>query len=626
MVLTVCIFVSCYVYAAQCGLRLAHQKIIIAGLLTCAQIILTEMLLGLAGWLSLPWLVLLNGLMSIAVLSWVHFSDRDCQVSIIGEIKSIFVRARSVCSPLNAILCVLAGFVLLWMLIAVYLLPPRSSDDITYHLPAIFEDILHHRIFLLPVSMYGHFALPENAELLLMWPAVLGHSQQFIDSVQVIMAFLGVVVIYGLSRAVGVAAKTAFFVSMLFLFSPLVLAQMGSSYIDLICGVFFLICLYSAVVLYQTKNLFFLYTTGLAGGLLLGMRYDSLALLPAVLPFLYAARGSITKRNWSIASVLVLIASAYWYVRNGCVLKTPIYPLDLSSSGLGIFRNHSQGHTFLKLSALWHDTGLMSLHGGYGLIFWGICLPAWLYVMGRSIVRKEFLNGWLFLPMMVGMVKLLPVPLECFSSIERYSLFMVGLGMVAIGRVLTIFDQEILFQRAVKPACVIFAVLGVVQLSVVDSPNYRVDVPISDLMRGNYYSEEKYIGPGFPKSLVQAWALLDYLTINDSVGISCYFAMTKVNSCCPMDKTWVSPLYGTHLQNRVWNLQQDQSLPPDAFLYYEPFYRLHYFGPRISPQKVLADPNYEIVMKTKNPVVLLLLRKDLMRNPAFEQRVKEGVQ
>ena len=94
---------------------------------------------------------------------------------------------------------------------------------------------------MLPVAMDGHFAFPLNAELLFMWPAILTHSQQFVDAVQVIIAFWGVAVVYGLARAVDTKPKTALFVAFLFLFTPVVLAQMGSDYIDIITGVFFLV-------------------------------------------------------------------------------------------------------------------------------------------------------------------------------------------------------------------------------------------------------------------------------------------------------------------------------------------------------------------------------------------------
>ena len=632
--MTLLLFLSHYFLFAQLGIRFVHQKIIFAGLLTCAQIIFTEMALGLGGWLYLPWLVFVNGIITAMVFLYVYIFDKEGIVSFKVEGQSFFKGVKNALSPANAILIALASFVFVWMAAAVYFLPPRSSDDIVYHLPPVYEYIINHKIFLLPVTMNGHFSFPHNSQLLFMWPVIFSHSQQFVDAVQVVVAFWGVVVVYGLARAVDTTAKTALFVAFLFLFTPVVLAQMGSNYIDVIMGVFFLATLYYAVMFYKTTRLIYFYAMALAGGLVWGVRYDSMILLTTLVPFLLKGGCSITKKHWMVSIVVFFIAGGFWYLRNFLIFRNPAYPLDVTRKGIGIF-NAACGETYVigflkdtarKLLVLWKDEGLLSLHGGYGLVFWGIALPAWFYIFVRSLIKREALSFWLSLPLIIGVAKLMPVPLKCFPFTGRYSLFIVALALVALGQTLTIFYREVFFRGIVKFSCVAFAMLSVIQLSAVRFPGYQIYEPIRDFVKNKYTTEEYYIRASeAPKSLIRAWALLDYLTLDDPRGLSCYIAMRKIATCFPMDKTLVSPLYGSHLQNRVWNLQQDKTLPPDAFLYWGPLDSLHYFGDPITPQEVMANRDYILVMQKKSSVVLLFLRKDFLRDPNKQKRLKEAL-
>jgi len=630
--MTLLMYLSYYFFSRSLDIRPAHQKLIFAGILTCSQIILTEMILGLAGCLYLPWLVLVNALMTSGVFIYAFFCNKERLIPFKREGQLLLNGAKNALSLANMLLLALGGFVFLWMAAAVYCLPPRTSDDAVYHLPAIYEYILNHKIFLLPVTMDGHFAFPQNAELLFMWPAIFSHSQQFVEVIQVIVAFWGVTIVYGLARAVDTAPKTSLFVALLSLFTPVVLAQMGSNYIDVVTGIFFLATLYWAVMFYKTSRCIFFYAMALAGGLVWGMRYDSMVLFFTLFPFIFKGYRSLSRKHWIGSITVFLIAGGYWYFRNFLLLKTPVYPLDLVQRGLGIFNSKFTSPNMAevfhdigpKLRALWKDAGLGSLHGGYGLAFWGVALPAWLYIFVRSLVRRDRLSLFLSLPLMVGVAKLMPVPLKCFQFTGRYSLFIVALALVSLGQVLTIFSKEVFFGRSVKFVCIAFAMLSVVHLSAVNYPDYLLEEPVKNLITDPFATDGCYAG-AFPKSLVKAWVLLDYLTLNDPHGLSCYVAMRKEGTCFPADKTWVSPLYGTHLQNRVWNLQRDRSLPPDAFLYFGPLDQLHYFGDTITPQKVKVDPDYALVMQGGMPPVLVFLNKRILRDINIQRRLQEAL-
>ncbi len=625
--MTLLILFSHYLLFSKHGIRPVHQKIIGAGLLACAQIILTQLVLGIAGLLYAPLLVFINALIVVIICLYILILNKNETISFKDEGRQWLNGIISICSPLNALLLAMAAFVFVWLSAAVYFLPPRTSDDVVYHLPEIYEYILNHKIFLLPVMMEGHFAFPQNAELTFMWPAILTHSQQWVDGVGLIMACWGVVVIYGLSRAVNITPRTSAFGALLFLFTPVVLAQMGSNYIDLITAVFYIASLYFAVMFYKSSRLIYFYPMVLAGGLYWGMRYDSMIMLLTLIPFVFKRARSVTKRHWVLGFLIFIMAGGYWYFRNFILLSDPFSPMDLTIHGLGIFKARPEGTggigaIAMKLLDIGKDSALGSLHGRFGLVFCAIALPAWFYIFIRSIVKKDTLNFWLSLCLIMGVLKLMPVPLNWFNLTLRYSLFIVALALVALGQLLDLFESQEFFIRTIKFSCVIFAVLSVFQLSAVDYPSYQIKKPVNDYVNKHYLTEENYT-TSFPKPLVKAWALLDYMTQNDPRGLSCYVAMYKARSAFPTDKTWIAPLYGTYLQNRVWNLEQDKTLPPDAYLYLGPLDDLHYFGVPIPPQSVMADKDYKLVMQTKDPVVLVFVRNEILKDSEKQRRIRK---
>jgi hypothetical protein len=87
------------------------------------------------------------------------------------------------------------------------------------------------------------------------------------------------------------------------------------------------------------------------------------------------------------------------------------------------------------------------------------------------------------------------------------------------------------------------------------------------------------------------------------------------------DRPLTSPLYGSHLQNRIWNLYPDEALWPDAFIYsMDANGNMEYFGPRITPDEVKKNPGYELIMKRKD--LLFFMRKTFMQDPLKRWKLK----
>lgn len=679
---TITILFSYYVFLTRIGISHLHQRLILAGLFVSAQIILTELILGTIHLLYLRDLIFLNSAITLGVIGCSIMFKSPSQPASSEKYQRMESGFASAITPWNIVLFILLIFVSVWVFLIVYFLPSQAFDDWAYHLTPIYEYIINHRIFLLPVQFYSHFSFPENAELLFLWPVIFLHSQQFVNGVQFIIGLWGVVIVYGMARTLGIIPKTALFVSFLFLFTTVVLGQLTCNYIDLIVGVFFLLSLYCAIMFYKTRRILYLYATALAAGLLLGMKYTQVFFILTLIPFLWMKKDCVAKKHWICFFLVLVLCGGYWYARNSLILHTPFYRPEYFDE-FEIFPIHKP---LTKISALWKEQfpfvaqktfikthldvapiwmalikngyidpdgviqakfykldtyskmdlpetfnakkwqifnilrmakGSSDFNAGYGIIFWGLALPAWFYISIRAFIKRRNENEriflWLTLPFVIGIVQLLMISLEALTRCPRYSLYIVPLGYLTLGAVLTIFDRNIFFKRAVQSVCIIFSFLTVLHWMGPVSASHLKNA-MKDFEDGKYMSKYAYLDK--KRSYPQAWALLDFLTMGDPHGLSCYVSMYERNL--------TSPLYGTQLQNRVWNLQTDRKTWPDAFLYdYEiingRLSDLRYFGPKITIREVMSTQKYSLVLQRNG--VFLFIRKDFLLDPQKQQKL-----
>ncbi len=234
----------------------------------------------------------------------------------------------------------------LWIATAVFLLPNRDVDGLCYHLPQIYESILQHRWVMLPLELRSHFAFPFNAELLFLWPAIFFHSQQFVDGVQGVMALFGVFILYALGREWNLTARTSVFIAFLFFLSPVVLAQSGSNYIDLIIAVLFLFAVYFAVSFYKTNTHYDLYNAAMAIGLLAGTKYAMLVFVVSLQIFMIKGLRKMSRIHLGCYIAVIVLLGGYWYLRNWILLGNPIFPVTLGSDG-GHFKLYQRVRFYL---------------------------------------------------------------------------------------------------------------------------------------------------------------------------------------------------------------------------------------------------------------------------------------
>jgi hypothetical protein len=603
------------------------------GLMTAVQIVVTELALGIAGVLRLPALVTANVALAVCVAA-AALRARPARNLMRGAVRQAAAALREMAAWENGLLTLLAAFVLLWLTVAAVFLPPRGIDDLDYHLSPLYRTVQTGRIELLPLELRDFFAYPLNGELLFLWPLIFFHDDRFVDVVQLVVALYGTLVVYALARCFEVARRTSFFIGALFLFTPVVLGQAGSAYVDVIAGVFHLVVLLALVRFHRSGDFLHLAVAGVATGFAAGIKYSMLIFAAALQPLVWLGlrrRAGLTRglRSYFAYLLLALPAFAYWPLRNLGATGHAFYPMQTTLTGFRFLPDSTIGriartdvptiladflaHPEKLLAYPFQDPGLGSLHGGFGAVFWGLCLPALAYRLAAAlragiVFRRLFpLSFWG--QVLVGGLALSIVPSTTLELTARYVLFVVGLGLVALGMVLPRLATLPGSLSGLRAFSVAACALAVVHLAGYQWPSYRIGPAVEDWIQGRQTSEYKYLqqaGWDLP-SLSKVWEPLDYLTRTGD-GWS-------VSMAAGYSVFWTVPIYGSRLQNEIWNFEKDPTGWPDAFIFHQDRRGrpMHYVGRRITSEEVEADGRYALV--TQTPYTQLWVSRSRLGRP-----------
>ncbi len=632
LLLTAFIFLSYYQYLHSLDKHTSgFDKILFPFLLTCAQIVLTELLLGICGHLNNSLLAFINIAISSGVILRVHRGGIPFSHACAGFCRDVVAYVKGVNQFFDFSLICLAVCALIaysWILIADYLLPLRGVDDLYYHLPPVFNYIKTQSVHLLPLELRHQFAYPQNAEFLIMWPLIFFRELRMLDAVNVPFIMISVITLLALLEMTSLPKREKLFLALLYALCPTVLMQAGSNYIDVIVALFLLLSLYYTIRFLELPDKVNLMGAAVAIGLVSGMKYTALFM---VIPLQVVIIGKLCtrdRRQLLLYGSVVFGLCGWWYVRNMMVLGNPLFPLNVAVSGMGFMAGEGHGVLADVLTNLndWlllfpiQDIGLGSYDGGFGLVFWGLGVPSWLLMTAHYIMRPDRagITGLLLhIQLPINFFMLLLIPKKEMIYAGRMSLVVVAVGLYSLGCVLVLINDR-LYVSLIKSVCVVFSAFTVCLLASSTMPSFRFDRVISDRMAGQRPSEFRYADTtnDIYAALSQVWEPLDLLTRDDKHGTTCYFASDK-------SLALLAPLYGSRLQNRISNIDRSSTGHVDALVYcsfpdrYD-FGRLiknkiNYIGQIIALDDVVSRPEYQVVTAS-NLGVLLFRRAFLMDN------------
>lgn len=449
-----------------------------------SQVIVTEFTLGLVSNLTSLSLALLNVLILSLVTLFIRKKyGNEIFISYLINIKntvaSTWDKIKS--DRLWLLLLIISAALLSWIMFLGIIFPATDFDGNSYHLTYIGYSLQNHNIFDAPTSLGWLTGYPKGGEFIEMWNVIIAKNDMLVDLSQLPFLFLGIYALYAISIRLGVSEKEARFSSVLFLFLPIVLNQLKTTYIDvMLCSLFFAAI---AMVIKKKMNRLDLIILGIIYSLIISIKFTGFLFVAITIPFLmwnlFHGRNKKQRSNlkYYLSSLSIIFLPTlfgfYWYIKNYVLYHNPLYPFGLKLMGLSIF----PGRTFQDLAAsatnnlaglpvgcldriwfVWTEQkdwfGCLYNYDanftGLGPIWFIILLPAIIVSIYYIIKQKKYL----YVAIIIALLSVFAVyPINYYS---RYTMFITAVGIISLGIVLTNINAKI--ANIIKAITIILAI------------------------------------------------------------------------------------------------------------------------------------------------------------------------
>jgi hypothetical protein len=469
------------------------DRLIGTSVLGLAQIILTEMVLGLIfRKLYADPLFWMNICISSALLSltlsknYGGLSSLGKMLRELNEKMSGFYRIiRS-----DIILLILLSLLMIkigWLIFIGYLFPSYTWDSLMYHLPIVGNIMQSGAIMENPANFEIDTFInifPKNMELFFLWNIIFLKNSSITDLSQLLFAIVGILTTYSIALKLDIREKSALYSSFLFFFTPIVILQINTNYIDIAVSVLLLITinylLYESLsvsngpspIVKKDDRKFPLFLAGITAGILLGSKGSgplfAIIISTAIIiqEFLKHQRQiSFTNSAESFETVkgsvpfyitcfffpLILLGS-YWYIKNWVLYGNPVYPMEIAFFNVTLFKGLykkmldplppliENSTYFTRLFNVWMERVEFYLYdsrlSGFGPLWVILLLPSLVFASISSAIRKRY--NWLF----ISAVLIIIFAVHPRNWTTRYTIFMVALGAVSYGFVIDFFSRK----------------------------------------------------------------------------------------------------------------------------------------------------------------------------------------
>lgn len=326
-------------------------------------------------------------------------------------------------------MALLVGAVLLYKLLNVFLLREYAYDATSYHLPALVDYLQAGRITLADKTLWSN-AYPRNMEMLNLWQLLFFRSGITADLPQFVFTLAGGLAVWGLLREFAISRRTALIGTLIFLSTPVFLAQMSTAYVDTALASTLLMALLFLVRAYRSGGWGDFCLFAVCSAYLAGVKYAAAAycvILCAAMLVLYALR---VKRpgpvlgHAAVLAALVLPLGGFWYFYNLAVFQNPLFPFTLAMPGGLLYHGASMNALLmdnnlpamlrplpgaLRVAISWLGVGDSSSWsvtaggvlrsaavtvtdqriGGFGFIWPFVLLPCIVWLAVRALRRKK---------------------------------------------------------------------------------------------------------------------------------------------------------------------------------------------------------------------------------------------
>lgn len=461
-----------------------------------SQIVVTEMFLGIVVQkLHATPLFWTNSVISLLVLFFAMIfrngNPDECNGSALSVFSNAALETKEKISEILQIFrddktLILVSLLFMaslgWMFFTAYLFPSYTWDALWYHLPIVGYILQSGAILENPSPLFIDVFInifPKNIELFFVWNAIFLQSDTLIDLSQLLFALAGMVALYSMSIKLGYEKGHGMYAGFLFFFTPIVILQSTTNYIDIAVSALFLITVNFCLTgrndqaLAGSKNeKSRLILAGITAGLLLGSK-GSGPLFIIVITVVYCLREAARKlgivndlqvqtgahflKNRIVSFLILFLAPAvlmggYWYAKNWFIYGNPVYPMEISFLGNIIFKGLYGGmidpvpplleaiNPMLRPVYVWMEKVDYYLYdsrlSGFGPAWFILLLPSVMFAVPLAIKQRR--HGFLFVLILItGMFILYPRNWN-----TRYVIFFTGLGCLSFAFLLNYFQER----------------------------------------------------------------------------------------------------------------------------------------------------------------------------------------
>ena len=462
----------CLLYRKRDSLRFA-DRVTGTFILGLTQIITTEILLGVVFKKLYPGpLFLLNLLVSSSILLT---SVRNAGTTgLLGEMRGKAAWFFDKLMADRILLCIFSLFFtsVCWQVFLGYLFPSYSWDALYYHLPIVGQIMQSGAIQENPIPSFIQQYInifSKNINLFFLWNVIFLKSDIIVDLSQLFFTIAGVVAVYSAAVKLKIRENHALYSALLFFFTPVLILQSTTNYVDAAVSMLFIIALNFLISEDSgptAASRLPVLLSGLTTGILLGSKptapvfiavifvalliRESIKVLKPVSGEYPAGRCITTYLTCFI--VPALMTGGYWYIRNWILHGNPVYYMDVSIFGFNIFSGlktdwvesspeiisslgyiGSLFHVWLERVGYYMYDSRMS---GFGSIWYILFLPGIAFSFVYAVLKKKF--DFLF----VVTVIIITFLVHPRNWTTRYVIFVVGAGALSFGLVLDYFEKK----------------------------------------------------------------------------------------------------------------------------------------------------------------------------------------
>ncbi|UCH81092.1 MAG: hypothetical protein JSW20_00385 [Nitrospiraceae bacterium] len=379
-----------------------------------------------------------------------------------------------------SLFCILIG----WMIFIAYLFPSYTWDALWYHLPIVgyimqngaVQELANNSFIEQFINIF-----PKNIELFFLWNIIFLKSDVLIDLSQMLFTLVGVLAVFSMAIKLEIREEYAMYAALLFFFTPVIILQSTTNYVDIAISVLFLAALNflisnceltswnSVMVINNIKQRkMFLLLGGLTTGILLGAKgsgplflviLSALVMIQKVRKYMAYTRNPDMLKEYIARKVMksyliyfivpAVMMGGYWYMKNWVLYDNPVYPMDVSIMGKVLFKGLYKDmiepvpDTIKKLSFfarpiyVWMEHIEFYLYdsrlGGLGPIWFILFIPSLVFSTLHALKNRKY--------QFLAVVAIIMTGFFIYPRhwTPRYVIFIVGLGALSFAYIMDFF-------------------------------------------------------------------------------------------------------------------------------------------------------------------------------------------